>query len=143
MYKLTILGQTPSKKNSKQLFKNSKTGKMFITSSDKTKAWDAQALKQLKEIDYRIRGKIKVDYKFFVKDNLQRDLDNMITSVNDILQLANCDYAPNKKGKMKPVKGTGIIAGDHWQVLSIGSAKAQIDKENPRCEISIDIIDEI
>lgn len=71
---------------------------------------------------------------------MQRDLDNMITSINDILQVANADMALNKRGKIKPVKGTGIIVGDHWQVLTIGSAHAHIDKENPRAELTITVI---
>ena len=137
---ITILGQTPSKKNSKQLFKNSKTGKMFITSSNKVKSWDADALIQLQEITQKFEGKIQVDYMFFVKDRVQRDLDNMIASVNDILQLANSDME-YKNGKMKPVKGTGIIKGDNWQLLRIGSADAQVDKENPRAEITITELD--
>jgi hypothetical protein len=68
---------------------------------------------------------------------VQRDIDNMIASVNDMLQLACSDYAFNKKGKWRPIKGTGIIIGDNWQNLKIGSADAQIDTNNPRCELII------
>lgn len=73
---------------------------------------------------------------FYVIDDTQRDLDNMIISVNDILQKANADITI-KDGKEKLVKGTGIIWGDHWQVLKISSADAAIDRENPRAEITI------
>ena len=59
---------------------------------------------------------------------MQRDTDNMISSVNDILQVAGADKAPDKKGKLKPVKGTGVIVGDHWQVLKLGDSDVEIEK---------------
>lgn len=135
--KITIYGQTPSQKNSKQVGRNKYTGKTFVTSSNTVKTWQQDAFKQLKTFEYAFRGgRIQIDYMFYVKDNVQRDLDNMITSINDTLQNANCRQEI-VKGKLKNVKGTGIIEGDHWQMLKIGSADAAIDKENPRAEITI------
>lgn len=133
---ITILGQTPAQKNGKQIAKNSRTGSMFIISNNRVKTWQADALNQLKSVDEKIEGRVQIDYMFYVKDNVQRDIDNMIASVNDILQVANAEQAI-QRGKMKPVKGTGIIQGDNWQLLRIGSADATIDKENPRCELTI------
>jgi Holliday junction resolvase RusA-like endonuclease len=133
---ITIYGQTPAQKNSKNVGRNRYTNKTFVTSSKNVKDWQKDALSQLLGRSERFSGKIRIDYRFYVKDNLQRDLDNMITSVNDLLQVANAEYAL-KKDKMRPVKGTGMIVGDHWQVLEIGSAKAEIDRENPRAEMSI------
>lgn len=138
MEKITILGQTPSLKNNKQIAINRKTGSTFITSSKKVKDWQQSSLQQLKNFKKKFDGKVIVHYKFYVKDNIQRDIDNMITSVNDILQQANASVGLGKNGKPKLIKGTGIIAGDHWQVLSIGSASAEIDKDNPRAEITIE-----
>ena len=128
---IVILGQTPSKKNSKQIYRNRKTGTPFIASSDIAKSWEENALMQLKQCKLRIRSRVQIDYMFYVEDDTQRDLDNMITSVNDILQAANRAYTL-QRGQMKPAKGTGILKGDHWQLLRIGSADAAIDRSNPR-----------
>jgi hypothetical protein len=138
--KITIMGQTPAQKNNKNVGTNRYTGKTFVTSSKTVKDWQKDALLQLKAVTERFRGRIQVDYMFYVKDDYQRDLDNMITSINDILQIANADIGLNKKGKLGLVKGTGIIPGDHWQVLKIGSADAEIDRINPRAEITITVI---
>ncbi len=133
---ITILGQTPSQKNGKQIVKNRSTGNMFIMSNSRVKNWQEDAIRQLASISCKFSGRVQIDYMFYVKDRVQRDLDNMIASVNDVLQVANCEYAI-QRGKMRPVKGTGIIKGDNWQLLRIGSADAEIDKENPRVVLTI------
>lgn len=135
--KITIYGQTPSKKNNKQIRQNRKTGQRFIGSSDIAKDWEIDALTQLRQERRRFnKGRIQIDYIFYVVDDAQRDLDNMIASVNDVLQQANA-LATIKNGKNKLLKGTGIIYGDHWQKLRIGSADAEIDRKNPRVDIFI------
>lgn len=118
MTKITILGQTPSQKNGKNIFINSRTGKPFITSNSIVKGWQKDAAMQLmfKRV---FTGPVKIDYIFYVKDNRKRDLDNMVASINDALVTA------------------GRITGDHWQVLEIGSAKAALDKDYPRAELTI------
>lgn len=134
--KIIIFGQVPSLKNNKQIAINRRTGSTFITSSKKVKDWQENALEQLKMAQERFYGRVQIDYMFYVKDNVQRDIDNMMATVNDILQIANAD-TEYKRGKLRPVKGTGIIKGDNWQLLRVGSADAEIDKENPRCELTI------
>lgn len=137
--KIIISGQTPAQKNNKQIAFNRKTQKSFIISNTRVKSWQDKALEELERTvpKEKFEGKVQIDYMFYVKDNVQRDTDNMIASVNDILQVVHADYAPNKRGNVKPVKGTGLIKGDNWQLLRIGSADAEIDKENPRAEITI------
>lgn len=137
--KITIYGQTPAQKNNKQVGTNRYTGKTFVTSNSTVKTWQKDALVQLQVVDAKLRGRVQIDYMFYVKDNVQRDIDNMIATVNDTLQVANAEQAI-QRGKLKPVKGTGIIEGDNWQLLRIGSADAQIDKENPRAEITITLL---
>jgi Holliday junction resolvase RusA-like endonuclease len=137
---ITILGQTPSQKNGKQIVKNRSTGNMFIMSNNRVKTWQADAIEQLKAVDFKFNGRVQIDYMFYVKDRVQRDLDNMIASVNDVLQVANAEQAV-QRGKMRPVKGTGIIKGDNWQLLKIGGADAEVDKENPRVVLTIIEID--
>lgn len=139
--KIVIFGQTPSKKNNKQIRQNRKTGQRFIGSSDIAKDWEINALTQLKQERRRFnKCRIQIDYMFYVVDDVQRDLDNMVASVNDVLQQANA-LATIKNGKPKMLKGTGIIYGDHWQKLRLGSADAEIDRQNPRAEIIITELD--
>lgn len=134
---IVISGQTPSQKNSKQILTNRRTGRNFISSNDIVKSWQHSALTELRSETRRFnKGRIQIDYMFYVKDDAQRDLDNMIASVNDVLQQANA-LMTLKNGKPKMLKGTGIIYGDHWQKLRIGSADAEIDRDNPRAEITI------
>jgi len=139
---IIISGQTPSQKNSKQIFKNFATGSSFISSSDIVKEWQRLAKMELRKYKFKFVGRVQIDYMFYVVDNAQRDLDNMMASVNDALQLANSQYHV-VKGKVKPIKGTGIIQGDHWQLLRIGSADAVIDRANPRAEMTITVIDNV
>lgn len=145
--KIIIDGQVPSQKNSKRVMPNWNTRTVRLISSKKTLDWKELALAQLDPLEQRIRTdkRLQIDYMFYVKDKTQRDLDNMIASVNDVLQQACSDmeWVPNKKGKIveKRVKKTGIIIGDHWAVLKIGSADAEVDKENPRAELTITQVD--
>lgn len=139
--KVVISGQTPSQKNNKQIYTNFATGKPFISSSDIVKKWQEAAYRELQGFPYKCKGRVQIDYMFYVVDDTQRDLDNMMASVNDVLQKANAQYGIGKNRKPKMKKGTGIIQGDHWQMLRIGSADAAIDRENPRAEMVITIID--
>lgn len=119
-YIITISGQTPSKKNQKQIVKSRATGKPLIISSKIHNAWEKEALKELTTYVARLNeGRLQIDYMFYMKDNRKRDLDNLVASINDVL-----------------IK-SGIIIDDCWQMLRIGSADAEIDKENPRCTVSI------
>lgn len=146
-WKIIIDGQTPSQKNSKRIMPMWKAKKVRLISSEKVLDWKAKALAQLDPLKQRIRTdkRLQIDYMFYVTDKTQRDLDNMIASVNDLLQQACADkeMVLNKKGKLeeKRVKKTGIIVGDHWAVLRIGSADAEVDKENPRAELTITEVD--
>jgi hypothetical protein len=142
MITIKILGQTPSQKNNKQILRNHKTGQPFIASSNIVKRWQEDALLQLMAVRYMFTGRVQIDYMFYVVDAAQRDLDNMIASINDILQIANAEQYLFR-GKMRAKKGTGIIKGDNWQLLRIGSADAAIDRENPRAMITIKDIEPV
>ena len=146
-WKILIDGQVPSLKNSKRIMPMWGAKKVRLISSQQVLDWKESALLQLDPLEQRIRTekRLQIDYMFYVKDNTQRDLDNMIASVNDVLQAACADkeMVPNKKGKLveKRVKKTGIIIGDHWKVLRIGSADAKVDKSWPRAELTITEVD--
>lgn len=136
---ITIYGQTPAQKNNKSVGVNPHTGKTFVASNKTVKDWQKSAILQLKTVQEKFDSRVQINYMFYVKDNVQRDIDNMMATVNDILQVANAEQAM-QRGKMKPIKGTGIIKGDNWQLLRIGSADAEIDKENPRAELEIIVL---
>lgn len=127
MLKLTILGQTPAQKNSKSIAYNKGTGKPFIMSNQNVKEWQNSADVQL--LYYRIKEALRerqeLSVKFYVKDKRRRDLDNMLTTIQDAL-----------------VRG-GILQDDSWQYLRIGMVDAEIDKNNPRAEITLTPIDSI
>lgn len=72
-----------------------------------------------------IVGKASVRYRFFVPDNKRRDAANMKQSCKPFID---------------GVVDSGLISGDHWQVLiDIGSI-VEIDKTNPRVEITFERI---
>lgn len=118
---LTIHGQTPAQKNGKQ-FARLRDGRTILVSNKIVQAWQKEAAKELALLYQRdtFTERVRISYMFFVKDNRGRDIDNMIASVNDALVKA------------------GVLLDDKWQLLAIGSADAQLDKENPRAEIVIE-----
>jgi len=85
-----ILNNTPpSKKNSKRILKNFKTGKNFISSSENHNVWHKETfyelLKQRKGLreTYTFTHLIEINYMF--GDKRRRDLTNMTDSIMDIL----------------------------------------------------------
>ena len=96
-------------------------------SNQNVKAWQNSADVQL--LYYRIKEplqeRLELSIKFFVKDKRRRDLDNMLTTIQDALVRA------------------GILQDDSWQFIRIGLIDAEIDKENPRAEITLKAIDSI
>lgn len=117
--KLTILGQVPPKKNSRNIFV--RNGRIVNVPSERHTQWERDALVQLRSsAKGSADNKVTIAYQFFVKDNGRRDLDNMIASINDVL-----------------VK-SGLLIDDDWQHLAIGGADAQVDKKNPRVVLFIE-----
>lgn len=123
--KLTLSGQTPSQKNAKHIAINRRTGQRFPMTDPAVKQWQLGAMMEAMVAKNKYRpnfdGKVYASYKFFVKDNRRRDIDNMIASCNDIL-----------------VK-SGIIKDDSWKYLGIAGADALLDTKNPRAVIILDI----
>lgn len=134
-----INGQTPAKKNSREVFRNRANGKLIIKPNAAFDAWQEAAMYDLAKVPKFGTERVQIDYMFYVNSNIPRDLDNMVASINDCLQVAKADMAL-KGGRMRPVKGTGILAGDNWQLLRLGSADAKIDRENPRAVLTITVI---
>lgn len=116
--KITILGQTPSKKNSRI---NTRSGRSFP--SKRYSEWHKSASEQLKQlISITPRGdseKVAIFYMFYVQDLRRRDVSNMIESINDLFV------------------DLGIVKDDDWKHVKIGDGDAELDRENPRAEIII------
>lgn len=116
MYKFTILGRIPSKKNSRVT--NRKTGRSF-PSRDYVK-WHKNAEDQLdkfhnEEIDFPI----EITYNFFMPDERKCDISNKIESINDLLTDIN------------------FWKDDNWKIVKKFHALAELDRDNPRVEIII------
>ena len=62
-----------------------------------------------------LSGLVMVDYHFSVPDRRRRDLGNLVQSCKPI-----CDG----------VVDSGLIPGDHWEVLGIGEVSVVVDKSN-------------
>ena len=86
--KLEISGDPPALKNSKQIFVNRRTGKPFITSSTRSKVWQASAIDQLRD---QFKGLVVKDYpinvamEFWFSTKRRKDLDNALSGVMDAL----------------------------------------------------------
>jgi Holliday junction resolvase RusA-like endonuclease len=85
---LKINGRVISKKNSRRIF--AKHGRIINIPSGAYARYKDSALNQLAEqITNTIQPPYKIDYLFEMKGAISNDFDNMITSINDILQDAN------------------------------------------------------
>jgi len=119
---LIIFGQTPSKKNSRQIFRNRHTGRPFITTSDNYKKWHEPAIIQLNAQKTLVNWNypVRVSMKFYRESKRRWDYNNISQAILDCLV------------------ETGIIIDDdaeHCIPVFIGY---EIDKERPRCEIIIE-----
>lgn len=124
---IILLGQVPAQKNSKTIAYNRGTGKPFIMSNQNVKDWQTSAALHLAKykasLPLPLQGKQELSIMFYVKDNRRRDLDNMLTTIQDALVRA------------------GILEDDSWKKLSIGKIDAELDTKNPRAEITLKSLD--
>jgi len=117
---ITIRGSTPSQKNSKQIFINRATGKPFITSSVKVKAWQQDALWQLKGVKPIVDYPVCLTMTFYYDSKRRHDLDNSSSGVLDIL-----------------VKAGILVDDDVAHVDQLELVFGGYDKTNARVEILI------
>lgn len=87
----TVEGRVASKKNSKQIAYNKYTRQRFITSSKAFKSFEADLLPGLEELalrGHRFKPPYVASYRFEMRGKAGTDLDNMIASINDIMEKA-------------------------------------------------------
>ena len=121
---LTIPGNTPSQKNRKIISVNRSTGRPFLRTAPKEKAWREMAVLELSS---QFRGYRVTDYPidlnivFWYDSERRHDLDNAASSVMDALVEA------------------GVIEDDAMKFVSCLTLQyGGVDKTNPRCEIHLD-----
>lgn len=87
----TLDGRVASKKNSKQVGHNYRTGRIFVRSSNAFKDFEYEALQRLLELGLQgtnLKPPYVTSYLFEMKGKAGTDLDNMIASINDIIEKA-------------------------------------------------------
>lgn len=112
MNKITLLGNVPSKKNSRI---NTRSGRSFP--SAKYTAWHKDAVRQLIGIKPIVSGTPLI-FTYYADSKRSGDLSNKWQSIEDTF--TDC----------------GIIEDDNWHILpDIHMKFGGVDRENPRAEI--------
>lgn len=121
-FKYTIPGQPITKKNSQRIVY--RAGKPMILPSEKYKEYEACC-------GWYIREKPKIDrpcnvsMEYYMKDRRRADLVNLEEATLDIL-----------------VK-YGVLSDDNYRIVqSMDGSCVSVDGKNPRCEITITILEE-
>lgn len=123
MIKFIIPLQPISKKNSQQIFINSKTGKPFISPSKKFKEYETAAAWFIPK-HIRIDRPVNIKCLFFMKNRQKCDLTNFLEAIDDVL-----------------VK-VGFLADDNYTIVqSHDGSRILHDKDNPRTEVYIEFTD--
>lgn len=123
--KMTLYGNPATKKNSMQIFKNSRTGQPFLTQSKRYKDYARDCKKQITG-----KYKLKVDYPINLKCVYYRQTKHRVDLTN--LLAATCDILTD----------CGVIADDNYKiVVSHDGSRVDFDKNNPRVEIEIERIE--
>ncbi len=119
MIKFTIPVNPRSKKNSQEIIFNKRTGKRMIIQNKKYLEFEKQCETFLPKVD-TISFPINLKCNFYVCDARKRDIANYIEAIQDILV------------KYK------ILKDDNYRIVSsLDDCSMQIDRENPRVEITI------
>ena len=117
---IVVHGQTPSHKNSKQIFRTM-NGRTILANNKKYLAWKRGAeIEALNQAKREYTDGVEIEMTFFIKDKRPRDLDNMVASVLDVLVEANV-----------------IVDDNCFVVRGMHANFGGIDRTNPRAEVEI------
>jgi len=118
--KITIQGDTPSKKNSRIVL--CRGGKPVNIPGKNYRNWHEDALWQVKEQNIAICSykEVKAEIKIFPKTKRKADLTNKAESIMDLLVDA------------------GILEDDNWYIVKeVRIIFGGVDKDNPRAECEL------
>lgn len=122
MIKFVIPLQPISKKNSQQIFVNSKTGKPFIAPSAKYKEYESAAAWFIPK-QKKINEPVNIKCLFFMKNRQKCDLTNFLEAIDDVM-----------------VK-VGLLADDNYTIVqSHDGSRILVDRDNPRTEVYIEYL---
>jgi len=108
-----------SKKNSQQIFINSKTGKPFISPSKAYKQYEREAAYFIPK-RYYVNCPVNVKCLFYMPTRRKCDLTNLLEAIDDIMV------------KQK------FIADDNYTIIAAhDGSRVYYDKANPRTEVYI------
>lgn len=111
--------QPISKKNSQQIFINSKSGKPFIAPSKQYKEYEQAALWFVPKNAY-IAAPCNIKCLFYMGTKRKCDLTNLLEAIDDIMVTA------------------GLLEDDNYTVIqSHDGSRVFYDKDNPRTEVYI------
>lgn len=121
---LVISGDTPSKKNGKNVAYNRATGRMFPVSNPRYLAWEKAAVAELVLQSNSLQISeypIALTLTFYFKDRRTHDLDNVAGSVMDTLKKAQII----EDDSIKYINRLNLVFGG-------------VDKDRPRVEIEFE-----
>ena len=117
---LFLHGQPVTKKNSRRIY-DSGTGKKIVLPSKAFADYMEACLWQIPGAYRRkITGPVRIEYRYFMRDEKSSDLDNLIVGTNDIL-----------------VAGEIIPDDGRKYIREIKASFGETDKKDPRVEIFI------
>ena len=116
----TLFGAPRTKKNHQNIFKNKKTGKVFVSTSSAYKDYIKEMEPQLPKLEAPINEKVNVRCLFYLPTRRKCDLTNLLEAVDDLMI-----------GK--------IIEDDNYTIIgSHDGSRVYYDKEAPRTEVFIE-----
>lgn len=122
--KFTIPLNPVTKKNSQQIFYNSRTRKPFITTSAAYKHYEYGASFYIPQ-DLKIDFGVNIKCLFYMETKRKVDLTNLLESIDDIL--VKC----------------GTLADDNSAIIKAhDGSRVYYDKANPRTEVEITVFTE-
>lgn len=93
-----------------------------MISSQQYKEREKQKIIELKKQvePMNLNNQLKIEYEFYMPDRRKTDLSNKVESINDMF----VEY--------------GLLEDDNWQIIKeMQITCLWIEKDNPRCEVSI------
>ncbi len=121
MIKITIPVNPRSKKNSQEIVFNKRTGHRMVIQNKRYTEFEKECKKHLPKLEKPIDYSINLQCKFYVCDARKRDIANYLEAIQDVLVKYN------------------ILEDDNYNIVSsINGCSMEIDRNDPRVEITIE-----